>query len=318
MTQIRDLTSTTAVASGDLIPIASAANGVDMKMSVNQLITYFASNFASPTFTVQTAIPTNGSTTTVTSTTTSTWLLLRPAAAIATATITLPAAASCFDGQNFLVASSQDINALTVTSSGATMQGVPAGMRAGEAFAMKYNTASLTWIAVGDATSFFSTATVTTALVDANGNEQIKFATTPSAVNELTFTNAAAGGTVVVTASGGDTNIPLGIVTKGTGKLTLAGGIGASVEIGTGFGTINLLDNMAAIAITASSTVQALTIRHTASSTVAAIPSAVTAGAGARRFITDGAAVATVGTTLTGGGALFLPVYSDGTVWRYG
>ena len=313
MTSIRDLSSTTAVASGDLIPIASAANGVDLKMSVAQLLTYFGSAFASPTFTVQTAIPTNGSTTTVTSTTTNTWLLLRPAATIAAATIALPAAASSFDGQVILVATSQEITALTVTASGATLQGVPAGMRSGEAFSLRYNTASLTWIAVGDATSFFSTATITTAITDANSNEQIKFGTTANAVNEVTFNNAASGGTPSIQASGSDTNVGLGIVTKGTGKLSLQGGIGATVEIGNSFDTISVLSNL-----TSTARVESATLKHTTSSTVASIPSAVTAGAGTRRFITDGAAVATVGTTLTGGGALFLPVYSDGTVWRYG
>jgi len=53
------------------------------------------------------------------------------------------------------------------------------------------------------------------------------------------------------------------------------------------------------------------------SSTVALLPAATTYK-GARTFITDGAAVPVFGAVAVGGGALFLPVFSDGTNWRNG
>jgi hypothetical protein len=56
-------------------------------------------------------------------------------------------------------------------------------------------------------------------IADANGNEEIKFTTTASAVNELTVTNAATAGTPSVAATGGDTNISLNLVPKGTGTV---------------------------------------------------------------------------------------------------
>ena len=56
-------------------------------------------------------------------------------------------------------------------------------------------------------------------IADANGNEEIKFTTTASAVNELTVTNAATTGTPSVAATGGDTNISLNLVPKGTGTV---------------------------------------------------------------------------------------------------
>ncbi len=50
---------------------------------------------------------------------------------------------------------------------------------------------------------------------------------------------------------------------------------------------------------------------------VASLPAAATAGDGARAYVTD--AVSQVfGATVTGGGSVPSPVYSDGTVWRTG
>lgn len=51
--------------------------------------------------------------------------------------------------------------------------------------------------------------------------------------------------------------------------------------------------------------------------TVATLPSAVTSGVGARSFVTD-ALGPTFGATVVTGGAVAVPVYSDGTNWRVG
>jgi hypothetical protein len=51
--------------------------------------------------------------------------------------------------------------------------------------------------------------------------------------------------------------------------------------------------------------------------TVATLPSAVTSGKGARSFVTD-ALLPTFGSTVTSGGAVAVPVYSDGTNWKVG
>ena len=59
---------------------------------------------------------------------------------------------------------------------------------------------------------------------DENGNEQIKFATTASAVNEISVTNAATGNNPVISATGGDTNVGLTLTPKGDlGRITLNG-----------------------------------------------------------------------------------------------
>lgn len=51
--------------------------------------------------------------------------------------------------------------------------------------------------------------------------------------------------------------------------------------------------------------------------TVANLPSAVTSGAGARAFVSNANAT-TFNSVVAGGGANFVPVYSDGTNWRIG
>jgi len=51
--------------------------------------------------------------------------------------------------------------------------------------------------------------------------------------------------------------------------------------------------------------------------TVASLPSASESGAGARSFVTD-ALAPTFGATVVTGGAVAVPVYSDGTDWKVG
>jgi len=51
--------------------------------------------------------------------------------------------------------------------------------------------------------------------------------------------------------------------------------------------------------------------------TVATLPSAVTSGTGARAFVTD-ALAPVFGSTVATGGAVAVPVYSDGTNWKVG
>ena len=58
---------------------------------------------------------------------------------------------------------------------------------------------------------------------DENGNEQIIFQTTSSAVNQFDVTNAATSGAPKLSATGGDSNIDLDIEAKGTGHVTIRG-----------------------------------------------------------------------------------------------
>jgi hypothetical protein len=60
-------------------------------------------------------------------------------------------------------------------------------------------------------------------ILDTNGNEEIIFTATASAVNELTIANAATGNGPEISATGSDTNIDLKLTPKGTGKIVLDG-----------------------------------------------------------------------------------------------
>ena len=59
--------------------------------------------------------------------------------------------------------------------------------------------------------------------LDESSNEQIKFTTTGSAVNEFTVANAATGNAPAISATGGDTNIDLNLTPKGVGRATFNG-----------------------------------------------------------------------------------------------
>ena len=60
---------------------------------------------------------------------------------------------------------------------------------------------------------------------DENGNEQIIFQTTASAVNQIDVTNAAANNAPSITATGSDTNIDLKLDGKGTGVVNVVDGL---------------------------------------------------------------------------------------------
>lgn len=60
-------------------------------------------------------------------------------------------------------------------------------------------------------------------VLDASGNELVKFSATASAVNEVTVTNKGTGAAPSVAATGDDTNVGLNLVSKGTGEVQING-----------------------------------------------------------------------------------------------
>jgi hypothetical protein len=72
---------------------------------------------------------------------------------------------------------------------------------------------------------FGTSPTITTPRIaqinDTNGNAEVIYTTTASAVNQITNTNAATGGAPLIAATGSDTNIGLSIKQKGPGTMLL-------------------------------------------------------------------------------------------------
>ena len=60
-------------------------------------------------------------------------------------------------------------------------------------------------------------------IADENGNEQIIFQTTASAVNQFDITNAATGNAPSISATGSDTNVSMRLLPKGSGTVILDG-----------------------------------------------------------------------------------------------
>mgnify|MGYP003640053092 CR=1 FL=1 len=72
-----------------------------------------------------------------------------------------------------------------------------------------------------------TTPKIGTSILDTNGNELAKLTATSSAVNEFTVANAAASGSPTLSATGGDSNIDLDLLAKGTGHVTVRGNTNA-------------------------------------------------------------------------------------------
>ena len=60
-------------------------------------------------------------------------------------------------------------------------------------------------------------------VADANGNENLVWGTTGSAVNEFKIANAATGAGPTLSSQGGDSNVDINITPKGSGNVVLAG-----------------------------------------------------------------------------------------------
>ena len=71
-------------------------------------------------------------------------------------------------------------------------------------------------------------------LTDENGNEQIIFQTTSSAVNQIDITNAATGNAPSISATGDDSNIDIALIPKGTGETKVGTGAAAATVTSSG------------------------------------------------------------------------------------
>ena len=89
-----------------------------------------------------------------------------------------------------------------------------------------------------------------TSILDTSGNELFLLTATGSAVNQLTYANAATGNKPAFTATGGDTNIGVSIQPKGSGTVTIdaltfpaADGSANQILTTNGSGVLSFVDN---------------------------------------------------------------------------
>jgi len=85
-----------------------------------------------------------------------------------------------------------------------------------------------------DTNSFMIDFDTSHGIRDENGNEQLFFSTTSSAVNYVNVTNAATGGDPKVAAAGDDSNVDLAIAPKGTGEVVVGTGSAAATITSSG------------------------------------------------------------------------------------
>lgn len=150
---IRDLNQGTPT-SDSQIPFGDTPNGQDRRASLSDfadvlapllpnangaLVTQYAAPAATG-FTVLIAPVDAGD---------SIYLLLTPNAGYAAGTITLPAAATCVDGQELLVTTTQLVTALTVAGNGSTVNGAPTTLAANGFFRLRFDGVFKAWYRVG-------------------------------------------------------------------------------------------------------------------------------------------------------------------------
>lgn len=151
-------------------------------------------------------------------------------------------------------------------------------------------------------TPVITTPKVGTSINDTSGNELIKVTATGSAVNEITLANAATGGGPTVTASGGDTNIPINIVAKGSSSITISKlAVNEIVQTGNG----------------AASAVKSFIIGNKGSALAVSLADGTTVGE-LKYFVNIGAGVMTVTPANYGQGTTFALAQHDGctAIWQ--
>ena len=278
-------------------------------------------NFSKPT---QTFANLTGFTTTVSSATpvvldnTSTYLQVFTGNVFQT--VNLPVVSTLQLGWSYKIVNSNTANNVGVFSSGGgVLLSLTPGMSGIVSCVLTSGTGAASWKAEysgfgtvsGTGTSVLTniSPTVTGALSFTGSNNQN--AVFGSAITVATISIGGTAGTGAITVGQSTisqtTNIQAGATASGSTK---------TVNLGTG-GLAGSTTNIAIGSTTGTSitTINGITKQQTY--TVETLPSAVTSGLGATSFVTN-ALAPTFGATVVTGGAIPVPVYSDGTNWRVG
>jgi len=150
---IQNLPSTDDLSSSDSVAIFSALLGNDARATLGVLLAWLQAQITDAGgYTTQYAAPLTGGNVLVAPPVAggNVYLILTPAGTLATLTVTLPAKATCVDGQEVLVSCTQILTALTVAPNGAAAaNGAPTSLTANGFFRMRYDGVIGTWYRIG-------------------------------------------------------------------------------------------------------------------------------------------------------------------------
>lgn len=324
MPTISQLSAVTSLSTGDNIVIQSAANNDARKASLSVLLAFVESNFASPDFTVTISSPIAGFNQQLATSSSSIWLILTPAGTLATGTVTLPPVADLFDGQEVIVTSTEAISILTVAGNGATVNGAPTVLGTDGFFALRYNALLTSWFCVSQslgATSVFTNITITGAILDVNGNTILALDKAANAVNYIEIENTATGTSPAISAIGADADLGINFNTKGTGVVSVDGNAVLTTAVAATGTALRVLSSNPSITF-AELTAPILPAGTFASAELArALYETLKDATGMRWTCTDAATTRALGvagnTNVAGGGANIVPIWYDGTNWKY-
>jgi hypothetical protein len=149
MPTINQLPAVTQVSGGDQLPLYVTNQGDARRCSVTTLLNYFSQNFASPDYETIINAPTNsGFNVDLGQRSNNVFLILNPTGTFAAGSVTLPPVASCFDGQQIVLASSAAIGAFSINANGATVIGAPTGLNVGGGWTLRFSAIQDTWYCI--------------------------------------------------------------------------------------------------------------------------------------------------------------------------
>jgi len=241
MPTINQLPLLAQVSPGDQFAVYTPNNGDARRLPVSSLLTFFQSNFASPSLAVNLYVPGTGFNITVpTPVAEQQWMLLQPAGPLATGTITFPVNTGVPDGTELLITSTQTITTLTLDINGASaIFGAVVSLAAGAAVRYRYYQPTNSWYGInsdpvagfGAAIQAFlanpTSANLRTAMTDETGTGLLVFNDTPTLIAPIlgtptsgTLTNCT--GLPLAGVTGFGANVATFLVTPSSANLAAA------------------------------------------------------------------------------------------------
>lgn len=132
------------------IPVYSSDQGDARRISLNDLLGWFAQNFASPDVSTSVYTPVFGPwTVDVPNTGSNQWLMFQPSGTQSAGAITLPLNTTVFDGMEITVSTTHQITGFTINTNGAFAYGMPTILYAAGFFKIRFIKERNSWYRIG-------------------------------------------------------------------------------------------------------------------------------------------------------------------------